>query len=319
MRNILQSNTCCVCLRGYTYEKYPTVLPCGHIVCEHCSKQITACPVDRKPFTHKQVKKVFNNASEETDDQKLQGIVDFLTTLVTRKNELISENKLLLTHQEEIIAKLNQDHDAALHDISCLHQNEIKRNAELITQHNEEKLHFASTYEEHEETIKLLEERFDETLATSKHHKNSARGAIRRVAELNEQSKRMVSKGQIAQIRSYYDGVIKDFENKILTQTDEITTMRTNHEDQINELREENQTLSREKDLLENQRVIQVSQLKHQLQVEKLVKTNAEDQLQKVLEENEKLRKNMNEKCGEIQSNKQLLESMFSQIQQGNI
>ena len=197
MRNILQSNLCCVCLHGYTYEKYPTFLPCGHIVCEACSKQITICPVDRKPFLHKNVKKVYNNASEETDDQKVQGIMDFLANLVTSKNELTTENQSLVTNQslfEKHVSKLQQEHETAYRELRCLHQDENQQNAELYSELATELDQQTEQQECLEETITLLEKQLDKSKAESKQHKSSAQGAVRRVAELVEQSKRLVSK-----------------------------------------------------------------------------------------------------------------------------
>ena len=106
MSKIIQSNECSVCGEHYDGDRLPAFLPCGHIICLLCTTRLQPlqCPVDRKPFTKEDVKRVFNGAEEKTAKQK---VAEFANSVTEQIEKLEQANKKLT----EALSELLNEHD----------------------------------------------------------------------------------------------------------------------------------------------------------------------------------------------------------------
>ena len=98
---IVQSNECCICCEQYTEVNYPGCLPCGHIICANCSRQVNVCPTDRTPFKREDVRRVYNHAQLRTplvqrhqSDSKLVNkvLVETLMRRVAKLEEMVTDS-----------------------------------------------------------------------------------------------------------------------------------------------------------------------------------------------------------------------------------
>ena len=124
MSAIFQSNVCSVCLEQYTDQRHPVTLRCGHVLCQPCSRRVdNVCPIDRERFEDDDVRKLFNDGEEETPEQKLNSVIDYLARLGRKNNELEEQNRQLITTHETQLNEQRQI-NSALED----------RNRQLITE-----------------------------------------------------------------------------------------------------------------------------------------------------------------------------------------
>ena len=150
-----QSNECTVCCEHYTDEKYPVVLPCGHVFCWSCVQRLdNNCPIDRQHFAQSRIRRIYNEGEtpvEETPEQKLQNVADFLTQLQQKNSDLesrdrrnqdtISDQLKKLDEQREghrnalirqaadfetLNEQLVEAHDAQMNQQRLVHEQEIK-------------------------------------------------------------------------------------------------------------------------------------------------------------------------------------------------
>ena len=103
MPKIIQSNKCSVCLEQYTDESYPTMLPCGHIICSQCISRLTVCPIDRQIFDKDETTRVFNAAEEKTEIEKVADFAESVTEKIRKIQELEEMIEKLVTDKTKLL------------------------------------------------------------------------------------------------------------------------------------------------------------------------------------------------------------------------
>ena len=144
MANLFQSSECSVCLEHYTDEQYPVGLACGHVFCCRCVQRVVEraasnaangdsncyCPIDRQRFVESDVRRIYNEAEEETPGEKLQNVAEFLAQLQQKNSELELRNQQLVNRENQ----LQQLVTAKISDLKAENQRLVQAHKRQLTE-----------------------------------------------------------------------------------------------------------------------------------------------------------------------------------------
>ena len=105
MSKIIQNNDCISCFEHYTEDRFPMVIPCGHILCSECITKLKMCPLDRQAFEQNKAVQVFNAAEEKSELEKLVDFTDTMRNLMAEKNGKIQK----LEEGNKKLQKINKE------------------------------------------------------------------------------------------------------------------------------------------------------------------------------------------------------------------